>query len=108
MEESEKITIKDWISFLTYTLVILLVGICIGFSVGRNHPSADAKDEWLADIRSEVNLLEQVQKEQAEEYQLGIELRDSIISVMKRELIKGHNPETPLKININLTDHDSE
>lgn len=104
MEESEKITIKEWISFLTYTLVILIIGICIGFSIGRNHPSADVKDEWLSGIRAEVNLLEQSYNQQTEEYQMGIELRDSIIS----ELTKDFDPEKPLKVNINFAGHDSK
>ena len=57
-------------------------------------------------MRKEVNLLESSFKEVEEEYQFGIELRDSIITALKREVRKGDNAEVPIKVNINITNDD--
>ncbi|MCX4295312.1 MAG: hypothetical protein OSJ56_14830, partial [Prevotella sp.] len=78
--ENSKATLKDWLTFIIFTIVILSLGIIAGFSAGRKHPAASVKDEWLSDVRKEVNLLESSFKEAEEEYQFGIELRDSIIT----------------------------
>lgn len=104
--ENNKATLKDCLTFITFSIVILSLGVIIGFSAGRKHPSASVKDEWLSDVRKEVNLLKSSYKEAEEEYQFGIELRDSIIAAMKREIRKGDNAEVPIKVNINITDDD--
>lgn len=100
--ENSKATLKDWLTFIIFTIAILVMGIITGFSVGRKHPAASVKDEWLSDVRNEVNLLESSFKEAKEEYQFGIELRDSIITALKREVSKGDNAEVPIKVNINI------
>ena len=104
--ENSKATLKDWLTFIIFTIVILVMGMITGFSVGRKHPAASVKDEWLSDVRKEVNLLESSFKEVEEEYQFGIELRDSIITALKREVRKGDNAEVPIKVNINITNDD--
>lgn len=100
--ENNKATLKDWLTFIIFTIVILSLGVLIGFSAGRKHPAASVKDEWLSGVRKEVNLLESSFKEAEEKYQFGIELRDSIITALKREVRKGDNAEVPIKVNINI------
>ena len=104
--ENSKATLKDWLTFIIFTIVILVMGMITGFSVGRKHPAASVKDEWLSDVRKEVNLLESSFKEVEEEYQFGIELRDSIITALKREVRKGDNAEVPIEVNIKLSNDD--
>ena len=106
--ENSKATLKDWLTFIIFTIVIFSLGVIAGFSAGRKHPAASVKDEWLSDVRKEVNLLESSFKEAEEQYQFGIELRDSIITALKREVRKGDNAEVPIKVNVNITDDNSK
>lgn len=101
MEEAEKtkMTAKDWINFIVFTIVLLAIGFLSGISVGRNHPSASALDTELTEIDAEVQNLRRAYDENREEWQLSIEVRDSIIYALKRELAKGDNAEIPVKIN---------
>lgn len=101
MEEKEnvKMTAKDWFNFIGFTIVLLAIGFLSGISVGRNHPSASALDKELTEIDAEVKNLKRAYDENREEWQLSIEVRDSIIYALKRELAKGNEAEIPVNVN---------
>ena len=101
MEETEKtrITAREWISFIVFTIVLLAIGCMSGVSVGRNHPRASALDKELTEIDAEVKNLRRAYDENIEEYKLSIEVRDSIIYALKREIAKGDTAEIPVNVN---------
>ncbi len=110
MEETEKtkLTFKDWLTFIMFTIVILFIGFMGGVSIGRNHPSASALDKELTEIDTEVKKLKRAYDENREQLEFGIELRDSIIYALKKELAKGDDVEIPVKVNINLVNDDNK
>lgn len=101
MEETEKtkITAREWISFIVFTIVLLAIGFLSGVSVGHNHPSASALDKELTEIDAEVKNLRRAYEANIEEYKLSIEVRDSIIYALKREIAKGDTAEIPVNVN---------
>lgn len=101
MEETEKtkITAREWISFIVFTIVLLAIGFLSGVSVGRNHPSVSALDKELTEIDAEVKNLRRAYEANIEEYKLSIEVRDSIIYALKREIAKGDTAEIPVNVN---------
>ena len=102
MEETEKtkITAREWISFIVFTIVLLAIGFMSGVSVGRNHPSASALDKELTEIDAEVKKLRRAYDANIEEYKLSIEVRDSIIYALKRA--KGDTAEIPVNVNFHI------
>lgn len=106
--ETTKTTIKEWVSFISFTVVILAIGFTGGFSIGRKYPSSSAMNQRLFDIKAEVKNLKRAYDANLEQLELGIELRDSIIYALKRELAKGDDVEIPVKVNINISNDDSE
>lgn len=101
MEETRenKLTVKDWITFIMFTIVIFAIGFVGGVSIGRKHPSASALDKELTEINAEVQNLRRAYDKNCEEYKLSIEIRDSIINSLKRELTKGDEAEIPVNVN---------
>lgn len=101
MEEKEnvKLAVKEWINFIVYTIVLLAIGFLSGVSVGYNHPSASALDKELSEIDAEVQSLRRAYDENREEWQLSIEIRDSIIYALKREIAKSNEAEIPVNVN---------
>ena len=104
MEETEKIkvTVKEWMTFIMFTIGLLAIGFMGGVSVGRNHPSASALDKELTDIDAEVKNLRRAYDANIEEYKLSIEVRDSIIYALKREIAKGDTAEIPVNVNFHI------
>lgn len=98
--------IKDCLKYSAFFTVVYLIGYTFGFAAGRNHPSASAKDEWLSDVRKEVNLLVASFDDKEQGYLQDIELRDSIITALRREIRESDNIERPIKINVNA--HEGE
>lgn len=96
------ITRKDWVKFIIYTIVIFVLGAIIGLSVGRNHPKPSVKQMWMNDIEAEVNNLVEYQRVIDEEYRVNTAIRDSIISALKREIVKGDSVELPIFVNVNI------
>lgn len=95
-------TRKDWVRFITYTIVIFVLGAIIGLSVGRNYPKSSVKQMWMNDIEAEVNNLVEYQRVIDEEYRVNTAIRDSIISTLKREIVKGDSVELPIFVNVNI------
>lgn len=108
MEEDDKMTLKDWFYLILFVLSVFIIGFFVGYPIGRNNPTLTAKQEWLRDIDLEVQNLKQAYDDNCAEYQLGIEIRDSLINALKQELIKDGKVETPIKVSINLIDNDNE
>lgn len=78
------------------------MGLMIGLSVGRNHPSSIAMEREFAEIHNLVNELESTYKATIREQDICIEVRDSIISNLKREMAKGEPYNIPIKVNVNI------
>ena len=108
MEETEKIkvTAKEWMTFIIFTVVLLAIGFLTGVSVGRKHPSAAALDKELKEIDVEVQNLRRAYDANRKEYELGIEMRDSIICALTREIAKCDDAQIPVKLNINYVNED--
>lgn len=85
-QQSEKASVKDWITFLSFVIVILTLGFFIGFPVGQKYPTSDVKLEWLSSVRKEVDGLKN-------DYQGIIAIQDSIIYQLKREIINLENQD---------------
>ncbi len=98
--DNSEIAFKVWMHFILYTLLIAVIFVCIGFSVGTKHPKPSVKDEWLSSIREEVYKLDSTYHSTLDEYAIQIELKDSIISTLKRELTKGKDIELPIVVNL--------
>lgn len=101
MEEKEKnkLTAKEWLNFIGFTIVLLAIGFMSGVSIGRNHPSASALDKEFTEIDAEVKNLRCAYDANIEEYKLSIEVRDSIIYALKRKIAKGDTAEIPVNVN---------
>lgn len=107
MKEDSKATLKDWLEFIGFTLIVFLFGLTWGFWIGRNHPSTEVKTEWLADLRNEVNQLESSYKSIVQDRDETIAWKDSLISSMRRHIANGESADTPIVVYVNL-DEDVE
>ena len=99
---NSKITAKDWMKFIIFTLFIFIIGAMVGVSVGRNYPNSSVKQEWMNEFNAEVDNLIECQRMADEEYRVNTALRDSIIGTLKRELDKGVGTEVPIIVKINI------
>ena len=99
---NEKATVKDWITFTIFVIIILAIGAMIGFSVGRNYPNSSVKEKWMGELEAEVNNLVECQCMADEEYRVNTAIRDSIICTLKREVEKGVNADVPIIVNISI------
>lgn len=97
-----KVTVKDWINFTIFVIVILAAGAMIGFSVGRNHPNSSVKEKWMSELEAEVNNLMECQRMVDEEYRVNTAIRDSIICTLKREVEKGVNADVPIIVSVSI------
>ncbi len=98
--DNSEIDFKVWMHFILYTLLIAVIFVCIGFSVGSKHPGPSIQEEWLSGIRKEVFKLDSTYHSTLDEYVIQIELKDSIINSLKRELNKGEDIELPIVVNL--------
>lgn len=96
-KERRESRLKDWITFLAYTIIMLFLGAMIGCVIGRHHPSNSAKSEWLNDVRLELDSLNAQYEHNMSEMQMELEISDSIISKLNRK-INGEDIELPIVV----------
>lgn len=99
--EDRKATTKDWLTFIAFVAILLIIGFGIGLCVGRNHPSSKAMERELTEIKNEVDSLELTYREIIDNQDIAIEWRDSLIHVMKMEITKGEPYNLPIEVHIN-------
>lgn len=99
-----KILKSEWLTFALFVAFLLFVGFVWGFNAGMKHPSAEVKHKWCEDIRAELDDLTRTYQAETDELKYRIELRDSIIVQLKREVVKEDGAELPIRIIFNFDD----